>query len=168
MTTMMTRITQRQKKGFKPASPGEVMYQRSGACLCGAITFDATTRDAKVGACHCTQCQRWVGGGPLYSIGVSQIAFKGEDNIREFALSDWGLRAFCQNCGSTLYWRMKDGPVKHIAPGLLDEQSDLRLTEEIFVDYRPDWVRAEPGADQSTEAQQMALLKEYLDAKNTE
>ena len=141
------------------------MTTRTGSCLCGAITLEAEISDTGIGACHCTQCQRWTGGGPLLSVRVDRLEIEGEKHIREFQLSDWGTRAFCRNCGATLYWRMVDGPIKHIAVGLLDDQSDLRLTEEIFVDYRPDWLVPVEAATQSTEAEQNALLKEYLDKK---
>ena len=141
------------------------MNTRAGKCLCGAVSLSAEIDDPKIDACHCTQCQRWTGGGPLINVRVDSVTFNDDAPIREYSISDWGVRAFCENCGSTLYWRMADGKIKHIAVGLLDDQSGLRLTEEIFVDYRPDWLEPVPGASQSTEAEQFALLQEYLDGK---
>ncbi|MEM7213871.1 MAG: GFA family protein [Pseudomonadota bacterium] len=141
------------------------MTMRTGECLCGAITLKAEISGTGIGACHCTQCQRWTGGGPLLSVRIDGLEMQGEDHINEFRLSDWGVRAFCRDCGSTLYWRMADGPIRHIAVGLLHDQSGLRLNEEIFVDYRPDWLAPIDEATQSTEAEQNVLLKEYLDKK---
>ena len=49
-----------------------------------------------------------------------------------------------------------------LAAGLLDDQSGMRVTEEIFVDYRPGWLPPFEGAAQSTEAQEMAKLENYM------
>ncbi|MEM9060790.1 MAG: GFA family protein [Pseudomonadota bacterium] len=141
------------------------MTERSGGCLCGAVRLRAVLSDEVIGACHCIQCQRWTGGGPLLSVPVSAVTFTHEDRIREFSISEWGVRAVCADCGTPLYWRMSDGPVKHVTVGLLDDQTGLAVTEEIFVDYRAPWLDAVPGAAQSTEAEQNALLKAYLDKR---
>ena len=49
------------------------MAQRTGQCLCGAVTFTADVGDGVL-ACHCTQCQRWTGGGPYLCVSVSDLA----------------------------------------------------------------------------------------------
>ena len=57
---------------------------------------------------------------------------------------------------------MQGKPATYVAVGLLDDQSDLTVTEEIFVDYRPAWLPPFDGATQSTEAQEIAKLEEHL------
>ena len=140
---------------------------RTGGCLCGAVRFTATLPKTGVQACHCGQCQRWTGGGPLLSVRVADLEITGEDAIATYAASDWGERAFCQTCGSTLYWRMQGRPVAYMAVGLLDDQSDLSVTEEIFIDHRPGWLPPWPGATQSTEAEEMAKLTDFLEGEAT-
>ena len=135
---------------------------RTGQCVCGAVRLRATLPSPGFQACHCQQCQRWTGGGPLYAIRVDDLEIEGEDSIAAYHASEHGERAFCRECGSTLYWRMTGKPVRFIAVGLLDDQSDLELTEEIFVDRRPGWLPACAHASQSTEAEQMAALEAYL------
>ena len=142
------------------------MTTRTGKCLCSAVSLTAKISDPKLTACHCTQCQRWTGGGPMVSVRVDALDIHDTSSVQEHSVSEWGVRAFCRNCGSTLYWRMADAPAKFISVGLLDDQSGLRLTEEIFVDYRAEWLEPVPGASQSTEAEQLALLQEYLDGKH--
>jgi hypothetical protein len=136
--------------------------RRSGGCLCGAIRLTATLRDGAVQACHCTQCQRWTGGGPLFSVPVTNLAIAGEDSIAAYRASDWGERAFCRTCGTPLYWRMQGRPVAYIAAGLLDDQSGLGVVEEIFVDHRPPWLPLWAGARQSTEAEELTKLDAFL------
>ncbi|MEL6997871.1 MAG: GFA family protein [Pseudomonadota bacterium] len=143
------------------------MMERSGGCLCGAVRLDAVLSKLVIVACHCTQCQRWTGGGPMMSVPVSKVMFADDEKIKEFSISDWGVRAICAQCGTPLYWRMIDGPVKYVTVGLLDDQTGLGITEEIFVDCRAPWLDAMPGATQSTEAEQNALLKAYLNERST-
>ena len=137
------------------------MSQRTGSCLCGQVSFSADVGD-KIMACHCTQCQRWTGGGPLMSVRARDLKISGEDRIAAYHASEWGERAICRNCGTTLYWRMQGRPVAFVAVGLLDDQSGLTIADEIFVDYRPDWLPPFAGANQSTEAQEQAKLQEFL------
>ena len=137
------------------------MALRTGQCICGAVTFQAEIGDG-IGACHCTQCQRWTGGGPYLSVRVQNLQIEGEDRVLTYHASAWGERGVCGTCGSTIYWRMQGKPLSNVAVGLLNDQSGLSVTEEIFVDCRPDWMTPYPGASQSTEAEEMAKLQDYL------
>ena len=137
------------------------MARRTGKCLCGAVSFSAETSEG-INACHCTQCQRWTGGGPYLSVQVTDLEMQGEDRILAHHASEWGERGFCGTCGSTLYWRMHGRPYSNLAVGLMDDQSGLTVTSEIFVDYRPEWLAPFEGAEQSTEAEEMAKLDAFL------
>lgn len=135
---------------------------RTGRCNCGAITFTAKLATTGIHVCHCGQCQRWTGGGPYFVISVDEIDVKGEDQIHAYHASKWGERGVCGTCGSTLYWKMQGKPISSIAVGLLDDQTGLEVTGEIFVDRRPPWMSPFPGATQSTEAQEFAKLDAYM------
>lgn len=136
------------------------MSMRSGQCLCGAVTLRAKISGA-VQACHCVQCQRWTGGGPYLAAAASDVRISGGEKLAAYHASAWGERMNCATCGSTLYWCMQGQEPRSIAAGLLDDQSGLTVIEEIFVDYRPAWLPAWPGANQSSEAQEMAKLQEF-------
>lgn len=138
-----------------------VMTRRTGKCLCGGVGFRADTDDT-IQACHCVQCQRWTGGGPLFTVRATNIEVTGEANTASYFASEWGERVFCKVCGSTLWWKMKDKPTAGVVAGLLDDQSGLTVAEEIFVDHRPGWLPPFDGATQSTEAEEMAKLDAYL------
>ncbi len=138
------------------------MGVRTGHCLCGAVTVKGDVSDAAQ-ACHCRQCQRWTGGGPLYAVRIRGLEITGEDNIRAYNHSDWGERAVCETCGSTLYWKLQGRSIAFVALGLLDDQSGITITEEIFVDSRPDWLPPIEGATQRTEAEMKAQLAAFLE-----
>ena len=139
---------------------------RTGKCLCGAVHFTATLAGDAIQACHCQQCQRWTGGGPLYSVRVDTLNLKGDESFTQYHASEWGVRVFCKTCGSTLYWRMRGEKPRYIAPGLLDDQTGLSVQEEIFTDYRAPWLPAHDGAAQSTEAQELEKLRAYQETKS--
>lgn len=132
-------------------------------CLCGAVKFDAQLKDHAVQACHCQQCQRWTGGGALWTARVEDVTLEGGDAIRTYRASDHGERAFCGICGTTLYWKMQGRDIAFLPVGLFEDQTGLEVREEIFVDHRPDWLPAWPGAAQHTEAEMVAQLKAYLE-----
>ena len=61
--------------------------------------------------------------------------------IRSRQTSPWAERAWCNECGSSLYYRVTaDGPyqgVAHVATGMFEDGAGLKLTNELFVDRRP-------------------------------
>ena len=140
---------------------------REGSCLCGAVRVRAALDGDGMGACHCTQCQRWTGGGPYLHVDVAEMRIDGKEAVRIYRASDWGERAFCGVCGSTLWWRMQGKPIASIAAGLLDDQSALTVGTEIFVDTRPGWLPPFEGASQSTEAEEQAKLAAFLEKEGS-
>ena len=143
------------------------MRRKTGQCLCGAVTFSADVADT-FQACHCTQCQRWTGGGPLYAVRVKDLELTGEKDIQPYHHSEWGERATCKTCGSILYWRLQGRSIAFVAVGLLDDQTGLALTEEIFADNRPPWMTPVEGASQATEAEMKAQLAAFLEKEKNQ
>ena len=142
------------------------MDQRNGQCLCGAIKVKATLLQPEIQACHCVQCQRWTGGGPHFALWVKDLEIDGATNLNSYRASEWGERANCKNCGSIIYWKMQGKDPDSIAVGLLDDQSGLTLSEEIFVDRRAAWAHPVETANQSTEAEQIAKFDAYMARQN--
>lgn len=108
----------------------------TGRCLCGAVRLSGTTSELKVAACHCNMCRRW-SSGPYFEVTCENVTFEGEDNITKIRSSDWAERAFCKRCGSNLFYHLIDSNEFQIAAGLLDNQSDLRLSLQVFIDEKP-------------------------------
>jgi len=141
------------------------MSLRTGHCLCGAVRITGRLPETGFEACHCTQCQRWTGGGPYFAIRIDDLTVEGAESVAVYHASELAERAHCARCGSPLWWRMQGRPVRTVALGLLDDQSDLHLSDEIFVDHRPAWLPATPGATQATEAEKIAELQAFLEAR---
>ncbi len=108
----------------------------TGKCLCGAVTFAAENVDAHVHACHCSMCRGWT-GGPMLAATVSGITFTGDEHIKRYASSDWAERGFCAECGSNLFYHLKDPGMYMMATGLFDDAGQFSLAGEIYVDEKP-------------------------------
>ncbi|MEL6371311.1 MAG: GFA family protein [Pseudomonadota bacterium] len=115
----------------------EDILERTGQCLCGTVKYKAHLKNNQMDACHCRMCQRNV-GGPLMAINANTLdVVAGEAYLGAYQSSDWASRYFCKRCGSSLFWKMKDGSFISINAGSLDDQSDLEFTTEIFIDEKP-------------------------------
>lgn len=113
--------------------------EQTGQCLCGKVRFSIAEPEREVGICHCNMCRRW-SGGPLLAVHIKgRISFDGEENIATWQSSQWAERAFCKTCGSNLYYRLRESGDYIITAGLLDDQSGLNLTNQIFIDEKPEF-----------------------------
>ncbi len=104
--------------------------------MCGAVGIKGTAKEPKVAACHCDMCRRW-SSGPYFEVSCENVTFEGESNISTIRSSDWAERGFCKKCGSNLFYHIIDSDAFQIAAGILDEQSDLRLSLQVFIDKKP-------------------------------
>lgn len=136
------------------------MAARHGQCLCGAVTLTADEVDTEFAACHCRTCQRW-SGGIFLTTTARGVHFDGEENIGTWRASDWAERGFCKTCGSLLFYRLLKSDDYEICIGVFDDQSDLRLASEIFVDLKPGGYALGGDHPRLTEAETLAKYKEF-------
>jgi hypothetical protein len=114
-----------------------------GGCVCGAVRFDAEPRERAAHACHCETCRRWTGSAFVgVSVMPGDIRFEGAESIRTYRSSEWAERAWCDRCGTTLYYNLTAegfGPKTYeMALGLFDEPDGFPLASEIYIDRKPD------------------------------
>ncbi len=110
-----------------------------GNCLCGKVSISVESIDINLGACHCSTCQKW-GGGPLLALDCKdKVNFSGEENIKRYESSEWAERGFCSQCGTHLFYRLKDNN-QHIMPAaLFDQLENINFDHQIFIDEKPDF-----------------------------
>lgn len=116
------------------------MADKTGHCMCGAVSFVATDMAGNFSRCHCKMCQRWV-GGPFDGVQVetAKLTFTGEENISVFTSSHFAERGNCKICGSAVFWRLTAGPYvgkTGIPLGMLDDTDGMMMTSELFVDLK--------------------------------
>lgn len=111
--------------------------EHRGACLCGAVRVAARTTSSDISVCHCKMCRQW-GGGPFFAAECERDAnFEGLEHVSIFNSSDWAERGFCCNCGTHLFYRLKQDRHYAIPVGLFEDSDDWTLAEQIFVDGKP-------------------------------
>lgn len=110
---------------------------QTGKCLCGAVAIAAQVPSQQVDACHCSMCRKWT-GGPLLVVACGQhVAFEGAQNISRFASSGWAERGFCNQCGTHLFYRLRDTDQYMVAAGLFDSTQQWDFHQQVFIDEKP-------------------------------
>ena len=112
-----------------------------GRCMCGAITFEAEPAAMAFHACHCDMCRHWTGAAMLaVSVPEGAIRFAGAEHIRAFQSSPWAERAWCDRCGSNLYYRLTEGPLRgtyYVSLGAFDAPEAFAFGSEMYFDQKP-------------------------------
>lgn len=128
----------------------------TGKCLCGSVIVSFPLDKETFDACHCGMCRKW-GGGPALTVdGGPNITFKGKEFITTYNSSEWAERGFCKQCGTHLFYRLKESGFYNFPLGLLDNASQLKFHTQIFVDMKPENYSFANKTEQMTQAEVFA------------
>lgn len=109
-----------------------------GGCHCGAIRYEAEIDPARVGICHCTDCQQLTGTAYRVTVrarhddlrllrGTPKIYIKIGDSGGQRA------QAFCGDCGSPLYtFAVGDPSTIGLRVGCIDERRELSPRRQVW------------------------------------
>ncbi len=116
----------------------------SGSCLCRKVRYEISGNMGVFQYCHCSRCRKITGSAHAANLFVSPDKFKwlsGEELVARFDPENtkYFATCFCKNCGSSLPWLSKSGKVIVVPAGTLDEDPEIRPTQNIFCDSRPAW-----------------------------
>lgn len=126
-----------------------------GVCLCGSVSVVAPDNTRMI-ACHCGMCRRW-GGGPMLTVhGGPDVQITGKETITVFKSSEWAERAFCNKCGTHIYYHLIPANDYILPVGLFQDGPEFELNEQIFVDKKPHGYRFANHTAELTEAQVFA------------
>ena len=130
--------------------------------MCGAVSFTATNVPSEFGSCYCDMCKRWTGSRMMgVHVNSDDLVLSGQDAVSTIKSSDWAERAFCNKCGSGLWYRVTEGPYANgvsIPVGLLDDTSDMKLVTEYYVDRKTCAYDFPPERQQLTEAEVIEMF----------
>ena len=122
----------------------------TGGCLCGEIRFAASAEPLSTLACHCADCQRYIGGAPAYQMAFKReaVAIEQGEPRRFVKTADSGhtiTRLFCGNCGTPLFTDLSKLPgLMIVNAGALDDPTHFKLSAHIFAASAPPWHHFEP------------------------
>ncbi|BAZ44471.1 hypothetical protein NIES4102_14800 [Chondrocystis sp. NIES-4102] len=115
------------------------MSEIQGSCLCGSVNLSTAKINPHIAACHCNMCRKW-GGGALLGVECNDdISFSGEENIAVYQSSQWAERGFCKQCGSHLFYRLKENNHYFIPAGIFDQSEDLLFDLQVFIEEKPEY-----------------------------
>jgi hypothetical protein len=109
----------------------------SGRCLCGSVRFTAVPKKMEMDVCHCDKCRRWSAGPFMGVMCGTSVKVGNEAALRAFTSSEWAERLFCGECGTTLFWRMRETGETSVSMNAFEDLSGFTFTEEIFIDEKP-------------------------------
>jgi len=120
------------------------------------VKFTASNLSKSVGACHCNMCRKW-SSGPYMAVDCgTEVSYEGEDNLTIYDSSAWAERGFCKNCGSNIFYRLKESKQTMIAAGLFDDNSLFIFDHQVFIDKKPEFYNFENKTKNMTEAEVFA------------
>ena len=115
-----------------------------GACLCGAVTFEATLPSLWCAHCHCAQCQRFHGAPLVTWVGFDAAGFRvsvGEHKVRWYASSAPARRGSCGECGSSLFFQSERWPGEmHVSLTNLQGPIDRQPEGHVHYANRAEWL----------------------------
>ena len=130
-----------------------VALTNTGSCLCGAVSFRTNGLLRGVVYCHCTQCRKQT-GHYLSATSAAMADFKllRGGHVRWYRASNTAQRAFCSQCGSTLFWQADVNPERiSIATGLFDGPTGLVTEGHIFCADKGDYYEIRDGKPQQAQ-----------------
>ncbi|SNR49378.1 GFA family protein [Puniceibacterium sediminis] len=139
-----------------------------GQCLCGAVTVEFQAAENKLSACHCGMCRRWTGSA-LLEIDAKPGSVQYEGPVRTYASSDWAERAWCDTCGTTLWYHLTlpEHDYYSISAGLVEDAGGLTLGTEIYIDVKPDGYAFAGDHERKTKAEIEAGFAAFLEGAQT-
>lgn len=129
-------------------------------CLCGNITITTPRLKPSIGACHCTMCRRW-GGGPLMTAEPDgEVSVSGDAHLKIYVSSEWAERGFCGQCGTHLFYRLKEDGRYFFPAGLFAADIDGVFDHQVFIDEKPAFYEFKNNTRDLTGAELFAMFTE--------
>lgn len=88
----------------------------------------------------------------------ASVELDGEENISIFNSSDWAERGFCRNCGTHLFYRLKETGQHFIPVGLFEDSENLTFENQVFIDEKPEYYEFTNKTKKLTGAELFAMF----------
>ena len=106
----------------------------SASCLCKGVKFKTNGEHRNISNCHCIQCRKTHGIYGAYSnVKDKDIKFLNKKTLRWFKSSNKAKRGFCNKCGASMFFKVKESKNIHIAAGMFNKPVKLKTELNIFV-----------------------------------
>ncbi len=124
------------------------MTERTGRCLCGAISFTLSAEPLVTRVCWCRDCQHLAANGTVNLMVPAQaLSISGTlaEHTKLAASGNAVTRMFCPSCGTHLFARSNARPeFRVVRVGNLDDTSSVQPSLNIWASSAPRWVCMDP------------------------
>lgn len=120
--------------------------RRVASCSCGGLTAECLGEPARIGACHCTECQKRTGSvfGVAAYFSHDQVTLTGDRKVYSRG-SNSGRKIenyFCPQCGTTVAWDLELFPnLIAVAAGCFADPHIGTPQRAVWAKYKHDWVQ---------------------------
>jgi hypothetical protein len=115
----------------------------SGSCLCGAVTFAASTLPKILVNCHCSLCRRSRAAAFGSTLLVPRDAFRwdrGEARVCTYALQGRAYRTeFCADCGSLVPTAPAESETAMLPAGAIDSPLPPLPAVHLYIGSKAPW-----------------------------
>jgi hypothetical protein len=127
------------------------MTERTGRCLCGAVTFRLAADPLATRICWCRDCQHLAANGTVNLLVAADALTVSGALAEHTKTADSGnavTRQFCPACGTHLFALSSARPqFRVLRAGNLDEPSSIRPAMNIWADSAPAWACLDPALE---------------------
>ncbi|SMF97255.1 Uncharacterized conserved protein [Methylomagnum ishizawai] len=127
------------------------MIERTGRCLCGAVTFTLVGEPLAVRVCWCRDCQHLAANGSVNAMVPAEalvVAGPLSEYIKQADSGNVVTRQFCPACGTQLFAQSSARPqFRMVRIGNLDDPSSLRPGMNIWAASAPGWACLDPALE---------------------
>lgn len=116
----------------------------TGSCVYGEVRYQLAGHIGLFQHCHFSRRRKFTGSAYAANLLVGLDHFKwfsGESLVKRFVPKQTKrfATAFCNNCGSSLPWLTKTEKVIVIPAGTLDQDPDIKPSQNLFCASGADW-----------------------------
>jgi len=137
---------------YTPAAPPPLHAARPGRlsarCLCGGVQFTLPGPARAITACHCHQCRKLSGHfSASFDAGEETLDYAARAPLATYVTEGGGTRGFCRDCGSSLWFRARDGRFS-VEAGCIAGATGGQMESHIFVSEKGDYYGIADGLPQ--------------------
>ena len=127
------------------------MTERTGRCLCGAVSFKISADPIATRICWCRDCQHLAANGTVnLLVPAEALAISGalSEYTKKADSGNEVTRQFCTKCGTHLFAKSSGGPqFRVVRAGNLDEPSSVQPSRNIWAASAPSWACLDPALE---------------------
>lgn len=127
------------------------MTERTGRCLCGAVSFKLASEPLASRICWCRDCQHLAANGSVnLLVAADGLTISGalSEHTKTADSGNQVTRQFCPSCGTHLFAFSSARPrFRVLRAGNLDDPSSIQPSMNIWAESAPAWACLDPSLE---------------------